>query len=260
MLGPPLGLRRVIYLGTTSSWYGLLNLYPVMFPTLEILMQSRGIFLLSYKPFGFHVCINFRCVHLATLQHAEAGRLDLPLCVGDGIQAYTYTAWCSFPCPSRLSLSRTYAIKSSSVGSRTGLCLGHCCHCKPLSCKCKLGWSSQPPPDSRQHFRPCSSASEAVLTAQSDIRKLFVANEKIGVLLLNLGGPETLDDVQPFLFNLFADPVITVLICNYEPISLFTCCTFSFIFPTRLCWWIYRFSCKCSTFYHQIVMSTFELI
>lgn len=30
---------------------------------------------------------------------------------------------------------------------------------------------------------------------------------KIGVLLLNLGGPETLDDVQPFLFNLFADPV-----------------------------------------------------
>lgn len=31
--------------------------------------------------------------------------------------------------------------------------------------------------------------------------------EKVGVLLLNLGGPETLDDVQPFLFNLFADPV-----------------------------------------------------
>ena len=31
--------------------------------------------------------------------------------------------------------------------------------------------------------------------------------EKVGVLLLNLGGPETLHDVQPFLFNLFADPV-----------------------------------------------------
>lgn len=30
--------------------------------------------------------------------------------------------------------------------------------------------------------------------------------EKIGVLLLNLGGPDTLHDVQPFLFNLFADP------------------------------------------------------
>lgn len=35
----------------------------------------------------------------------------------------------------------------------------------------------------------------------------LVAGEKIGVLLLNLGGPETLEDVQPFLFNLFADPV-----------------------------------------------------
>ena len=28
------------------------------------------------------------------------------------------------------------------------------------------------------------------------------------MLLLNLGGPETLDDVQPFLYNLFADPDI----------------------------------------------------
>lgn len=34
-----------------------------------------------------------------------------------------------------------------------------------------------------------------------------IGEAKIGVLLLNLGGPETLEDVQPFLFNLFADPV-----------------------------------------------------
>ncbi|GAB2291002.1 hypothetical protein Dimus_025257 [Dionaea muscipula] len=34
------------------------------------------------------------------------------------------------------------------------------------------------------------------------------AEERIGVLLLNLGGPETLGDVQPFLYNLFADPDI----------------------------------------------------
>ena len=32
--------------------------------------------------------------------------------------------------------------------------------------------------------------------------------DKVGVLLLNQGGPETLDDVQPFLYNLFADPDI----------------------------------------------------
>jgi ferrochelatase len=31
---------------------------------------------------------------------------------------------------------------------------------------------------------------------------------RVGVLLLNLGGPEQLEDVQPFLFNLFSDPEI----------------------------------------------------
>ena len=35
-----------------------------------------------------------------------------------------------------------------------------------------------------------------------------IAEERVGVLLLNLGGPETLNDVQPFLFNLFRDPDI----------------------------------------------------
>src|SRR5689334_10773727 len=36
----------------------------------------------------------------------------------------------------------------------------------------------------------------------------FKSNERVGVLLFNLGGPDTLDDVRPFLFNLFADPDI----------------------------------------------------
>jgi ferrochelatase len=47
-------------------------------------------------------------------------------------------------------------------------------------------------------------------TAQdvSDTSSTLTTDDKIGVLLLNLGGPETLEDVQPFLFNLFADPVI----------------------------------------------------
>ncbi|KAI7742950.1 hypothetical protein M8C21_010421 [Ambrosia artemisiifolia] len=35
-----------------------------------------------------------------------------------------------------------------------------------------------------------------------------VEEDKVGVLLLNLGGPDTLQDVQPFLYNLFADPDI----------------------------------------------------
>lgn len=43
----------------------------------------------------------------------------------------------------------------------------------------------------------------SVTESHSDIEE----DDKIGVLLLNLGGPETLHDVQPFLYNLFADPV-----------------------------------------------------
>ena len=31
------------------------------------------------------------------------------------------------------------------------------------------------------------------------------------MLLLNLGGPDTLDDVEEFLYNLFADPEIITL-------------------------------------------------
>lgn len=33
-------------------------------------------------------------------------------------------------------------------------------------------------------------------------------SEPIGIILLNLGGPETLDDVEPFLLNLFSDRTI----------------------------------------------------
>ncbi|HWO02310.1 MAG TPA: ferrochelatase [Blastocatellia bacterium] len=32
--------------------------------------------------------------------------------------------------------------------------------------------------------------------------------QRIGILLFNLGGPETLEDVRPFLFNIFVDPDI----------------------------------------------------
>ncbi|KAM1039160.1 hypothetical protein ACFX13_034477 [Malus domestica] len=73
--------------------------------------------------------------------------------------------------------------------------------------------------------RNCVSTQSDLLLSKSSLRKslpplkALVASEtldvattpingddKVGVLLLNLGGPDTLDDVQPFLFNLFADP------------------------------------------------------
>jgi ferrochelatase len=35
-----------------------------------------------------------------------------------------------------------------------------------------------------------------------------MSDDRVGVLLFNLGGPETLEDVRPFLYNLFSDPEI----------------------------------------------------
>ena len=48
--------------------------------------------------------------------------------------------------------------------------------------------------------------------------------DKVGVLLLNLGGPETLDDVEHFLFNLFNDPDIIRLPGQGEAAALTNCC------------------------------------
>tara|TARA_B100000287_G_scaffold87311_1_gene79951 strand:+ start:157 stop:1557 length:1401 start_codon:yes stop_codon:yes gene_type:complete len=55
-----------------------------------------------------------------------------------------------------------------------------------------------------------ANESSGVLAVGSDGRREDLEEDeyKVGVLLLNLGGPETLDDVQPFLYNLFADPSI----------------------------------------------------
>ena len=50
-------------------------------------------------------------------------------------------------------------------------------------------------------------------------------NEKIGVVLLQLGGPDSLESVEPFLYNLFCDPDIIDL-----PLA--------FLFRKRLARWI----------------------
>jgi ferrochelatase len=39
-------------------------------------------------------------------------------------------------------------------------------------------------------------------------KEVVITMGRVGVLLLNLGGPEQLEDVRPFLFNLFSDPEI----------------------------------------------------
>ncbi|KAL7101905.1 hypothetical protein ACP275_08G085000 [Erythranthe tilingii] len=77
-----------------------------------------------------------------------------------------------------------------------------------LVARCSFGLSSTP--INADRTLKCSAQLGALVTSGSQdvTTNALVGNEKIGVLLLNLGGPETLDDVQPFLFNLFADPDI----------------------------------------------------
>ncbi|CAL1381110.1 unnamed protein product [Linum trigynum] len=76
--------------------------------------------------------------------------------------------------------------------------------------KCSLRLSGEQYLCSQQQHDKCAWPLRALVTstAQDIPITSLIANEKVGVLLLNLGGPETLDDVQPFLFNLFADPDI----------------------------------------------------
>lgn len=70
--------------------------------------------------------------------------------------------------------------------------------------------SSQPEPKSNAVGKALVSTGTYTSTYNDGIVEApsHAGEEKIGVLLLNLGGPETLNDVQPFLFNLFADPDI----------------------------------------------------
>ncbi|CAK7328555.1 unnamed protein product [Dovyalis caffra] len=75
--------------------------------------------------------------------------------------------------------------------------------------KDSLGWSGTSPSlYSKQPINRFSLPLRALVTStpQDVPTASLIGDEKVGVLLLNLGGPETLEDVQPFLFNLFADP------------------------------------------------------
>ncbi|XP_047170721.1 ferrochelatase-2, chloroplastic-like isoform X2 [Vigna umbellata] len=71
-------------------------------------------------------------------------------------------------------------------------------------------WSEAQSPVSNQSLNKqlFSVGSLATSTSQDVSDTTRIGDDKIGVLLLNLGGPETLEDVQPFLFNLFSDPDI----------------------------------------------------
>ncbi|XP_073279202.1 ferrochelatase-2, chloroplastic-like [Primulina huaijiensis] len=80
---------------------------------------------------------------------------------------------------------------------------------RSLATRFYLGWP-RTPVTMAQPLHTNSSQPGVLATpgSQEMSSTSIVGNEKLGVLLLNLGGPETLEDVQPFLFNLFADPDI----------------------------------------------------
>ena len=50
----------------------------------------------------------------------------------------------------------------------------------------------------------------AAAGGEAGLRSAFLIEgmARVGVLLLNLGGPERIEDVGPFLYNLLADPEI----------------------------------------------------
>ena len=61
----------------------------------------------------------------------------------------------------------------------------------------------------RQFLRDYSDDARLVTGAYYPQAPLeLVAGDKVGVVLLNLGGPTSTDDVEPFLYNLFMDPAI----------------------------------------------------
>lgn len=76
--------------------------------------------------------------------------------------------------------------------------------------RCSAGWLDSPSSGSKKPILKDAMSLRALATSKTEdiVTPLVTGNEKVGVLLLNLGGPETLKDVQPFLFNLFADPDI----------------------------------------------------
>ena len=70
-----------------------------------------------------------------------------------------------------------------------------------------------PPPVSSRLSSSSSSVTSASSTNAGDINEEIpaVPKPKTGVLMLNMGGPETLEDVNGFLTRLFLDKDLMVL-------------------------------------------------
>ncbi|KAJ0040258.1 hypothetical protein Pint_27526 [Pistacia integerrima] len=122
----------------------------------------------------------------------------------------------SFPPPCFTSLSPNSRVLPRVTCTSQRIYLSSCFSttANNVVSKYSYGWFETQPFLSKPPLSKCFSSSvgvEALVTSKSqDVSAApappRIGDDKIGVLLLNLGGPETLEDVQPFLFNLFADP------------------------------------------------------
>ncbi|XP_058006068.1 ferrochelatase-2, chloroplastic isoform X3 [Hevea brasiliensis] len=106
------------------------------------------------------------------------------------------------PCLSSSAASRNLKFP---VLLQQGICIPQRMYRLSNLSKCNNSWGL-----SKQQLNKWMLPLGAVVTSkcQNVSTAPRIGDERIGVLLLNLGGPETLEDVQPFLFNLFADPDI----------------------------------------------------
>ncbi|KAJ7958336.1 Ferrochelatase [Quillaja saponaria] len=102
------------------------------------------------------------------------------------VPRHSYSSKCTF--------QASIGLSSSSADKRNGI-LGESCHSDPFGKRNPVG-------------QTVCSVGVCTYDGTTVESPLHAMEEKVGVLLLNLGGPETLNDVQPFLFNLFADPDI----------------------------------------------------
>ena len=167
--------------------------------------------------------------HSNSLAHTATKQLKGELTRSISCVAPTPTGWSGRPCQPAVAMARQpLALQQHCAGRRQTsspqsqpACV--LCSDRTSPCRQRTGQSCQPhcqqPLVASPQAQPYQSAAftstdAAVLERprpvdiRPDVQPPKVATERVGVLLLNLGGPETLKDVREFLYNLFSDDSI----------------------------------------------------
>ena len=147
----------------------------------------------------------------ATSRPAPSGR-TADLVVQAGARSYStsmITRWSVF-------------ISTLALINRNLFCARHASGFSLHSSSIGIGGISPPQSATRKLEVATALSSAPTQQAYSDVDAVSSAEMddlKVGVLLLNLGGPETSQDVEGFLYNLFADPDIIRLPPPLSPLQ-----------------------------------------